>query len=110
MRDGDRDWAGYIRSLSRNGSCPFCAPQELQRSGGSDSEVGWETEQGYGPSSVFEEHIILLGRELRGESDTPKAWSSEDEDAFQEEINRLWDDYENDQKEIQDNEEDTEEP
>lgn len=109
MSHEDRDWRGYIRSLSRDGPNPSSAPQELQRSGGADTEMGWEAFKRYMPGVFPEEYAEVLELRLQGESAAPVTWSSEEEENFREEIQALWDSYESDQKEIKDNKGNTKE-
>ena len=109
MSDGDRDWSGYIRSLSHNGIDSTSTPQELQRSRGSDTELGWAEKQGGLSRDLLEELVILLDSGLLNESRTPESWDEEEEENFKAEINALYEDWEKDHQEIEDNESDPEE-
>lgn len=109
MSDRDRDWTGYIRSLSLNGISASSTPQELQRSGGTDTELGWTEEQGGLSRDLLEEFIILLDSGLLNESGAPESWDEDKEENFKAEINSLYEDWEKDRQEIEDNKRDTEE-
>jgi len=103
MHIEDRDWAGYLRSLSRNREGETSLTPLLQRSRGEDSIVGWEEEQRRLSEDIFNELVEVLGSRLREEPDPSDAWEDE-ETEFEKEINELFKDYEEDQKEISRNE------
>lgn len=97
----DRDWGRYVRSLSLFGPSPARTPQKLQRSRREDFSMEWTEIEGRLPEDLFEELTQVLGYELRRVTDSPEAWSTEEEASFEEEINALWRDYEKDQTEIE---------
>lgn len=109
MSTGDRDWTSYIRSLSLNGPCATSAPQELQRSGGEDTELGRPEIEGGLSRDLLEELVMLLESGFFNESRAPESWDEEEEENFKAEINSLYEDWEKDYKEIKDNESDPKE-
>lgn len=89
MRREDTASRGNTGSQLRDREGKAGTAQELQRSGGTDTEVGWTEEQGEVSYYVPEEPTGVLGGELRTQPPAPETRYPETE----EEKAALWQEY-----------------